>query len=227
MIRELSQRKLVDRYRLVDTVGCAMPSAIRYIAQVMTDVSEGIPIEIHVHDDFGLALANSLEGVMAGSEYVSCTMNGLGSRCGNTALEEVVVALEVLYGINTGVNMSQLKKVSELVEKLSHIKVHPHKSVVGSNAFCHETGMTVAGVINNPFVAEAYSPSMVGQVRSFMLGKKSGNVSIKNALASNGIAATDEQIEKILAFVKQKAIDSNRSITNDEFINIVQEVLDR
>jgi isopropylmalate/homocitrate/citramalate synthase len=188
----------------------------------MTDASEGIPVEIHTHNDFGLALAGAMEAVMAGSEYVSCTMNGLGSRCGNTALEEAAVALELLCGIKTGVNMPLLKEVSELVERLSKVKVAPQKAVVGSNAFRHETGLTVAGVLNNPFVAEGYDPSMVGQKRSIALGKKSGTASVEQALAVYGFKATLEQTRDILGDVKQAAIDCERSITDEEFIEIVK-----
>jgi isopropylmalate/homocitrate/citramalate synthase len=225
LVSDLSKRKLVDRFRLVDTVGAALPSAVQYLVHVMLDASEGVPVEIHTHNDFGLALASTLEGVMAGSEYVSCTINGLGSRCGNTALEETVVALELLCRIKTNINAALLTEVSQLVERLSHVKVAPQKAVVGMNAFSHETGLTVAGVLNNPFVAEAYDPALVGQKRSIVLGKKSGAASVVEALASHKLQATPEQVREILAEVKQKAIHCERSITDDEFMAIVDHKL--
>jgi isopropylmalate/homocitrate/citramalate synthase len=222
LLIELSKRKLVDRFRLVDTVGAALPATLGYLVHVMLDATEGVPLEIHTHNDFGLALAGTIEAVMAGRQYVSCTINGLGSRCGNTALEETVVALEILCGIKTGINMPLLTEVSQLVERLSHVKVSPQKAVVGSNAFSHETGLTVAGVLNNPFVAEAYDPSMVGQKRSIVLGKKSGAASISEALTAHKLQATPEQVREILADVKDTAINSERSITDDEFMEIVR-----
>ncbi len=222
LIGDLKQRGLIDRVRLVDTVGSATPATIGFLARAMKGVLREIPIEVHCHDDFGLALASSIEAVLNGCEYISCTMNGLGSRCGNTALEEIAVALETLYGIHTGINLKNIYKTAQLVEHLSSIPIHPHKSIIGKNAFTHETGLTVSGVLKNPFTAEAYDPELVGQKRHFLLGKKSGMASIKAALGNLEVVVSDEHLPFILEDVKNFSISQKRDLTTDEFVSIVK-----
>lgn len=224
LLGDLVERKLIDRVRLVDTVGCALPSTIRFLVRAMKTAIKEIPIEIHVHDDFGLSLANTVEGVVSGCEYVSTTMNGLGSRCGNAATEEVAVALEALYKISTGLKLEYIHETALLVEKLSGILIHPHKSVIGANAFTHETGMTVSGIMNNPSTAEAYNPELVGQKRRILIGKKSGLASIKFALKSNGIELSDNQQKLLLKKVKEHSIVKKKDLTGEEFLEIVGEV---
>jgi len=224
LLEDLVERKLIDRVRLVDTVGCALPSTIRFLVRAMKSVIKEIPIEIHCHDDFGLALASTVEGIVTGCEYASCTMNGLGSRCGNAALEEVVMALEALYKVSTGVNLKYIHETALLVEKLSGISIHPHKSVVGANAFAHETGITVSGVVKNPFTAEAYAPELVGQKRRLVLGKKSGLASIKAVLETDNIKMSDDQAKLLLKKVKEYSIMKKGEVTNRELLEIAREI---
>jgi isopropylmalate/homocitrate/citramalate synthase len=206
----------VDRVRLVDTTGAASPEAIRYLVRFMLDAGEGIPIEVHCHDDFGLATANTVAGALAGAAYLSTTMNGIGERSGNAALEEVALALKVLYGIDVGIRTEHLVEVAAEVERRSGIALQPHKPVVGANSFAHETGMVVAGLLKDPFTAETYDPAVVGQRRSIVLGKKSGRASLEFKLQSLELDVPDDAVPGLLDEVKQLAIKRKRALTDDE-----------
>ena len=213
----------VDRIRLVDTTGAASPEAVRHLVRFMLDAGGGIPIEIHCHNDFGLATANTVAGAVAGAAYLSTTINGLGSRCGNASLEEVVMALKVLYDLDLGIDTSALCALSADAEKRSGVQLAVNKPVVGSGAFAHETGMTVAGLLNNPFASEAYAPEIVGQTRSILLGKKSGRASIEYKLEQMGLTASKEAVSAILLEVKTRSTALKRVLTDDEFRSIARE----
>jgi isopropylmalate/homocitrate/citramalate synthase len=221
LLKAFEREGCVDRVRLVDTTGAATPQAIQFLVRFMIDASGGIPIEVHCHNDFGFATANTVAGALAGASYLSTTINGLGERAGNTALEEVVLALKVLYGVEVGIDTTRLRAISEEVERRSGVALQTHKAVVGRGAFVHETGMVVAGVINDPFTAEAYAPELVGQVRSIVVGKKSGKASIQFKLAQMGVSADDALQGAILADVKAQAIKVKRALSDDEFKDIV------
>jgi methanogen homocitrate synthase len=223
LLQALEKEKTVDRIRLVDTVGAAHPRSIQYLVNRMKLIYEDLPIEVHCHDDFGMATANTLAALEAGAEVASVTMNGIGERSGNCALEEVVVALKVLYGIDIGIQLERLKEVSGLVESLSGIPLQRHKPVVGENSFQHESGMIVAGLLQNSFVAEPYVPELVGQRRKIIVGKKSGAQSLKYKLLSLGFDPTDEQVLRCLVKVKSSALASRRALTDTEVINIYKD----
>lgn len=207
----------VHRLRIVDTTGCALPAAISQVVGEVRRAAPKIPVEIHCHNDFGLACANTLAGIAAGADYVSSTVNGLGERCGNAANEEVIMALEVLYGYRTGIDLKALTDLSKLVERLSRITLPVNKAVVGENAFRHEAGMVVAGVLKDPFTAEAYAPEIVGQTRQILVGKKSGLVSIAHKVGLLGIDVDDAAFPDILNAVKVEAGRQGRALTDDEF----------
>jgi isopropylmalate/homocitrate/citramalate synthase len=223
LLRMFEREGCVDRIRLVDTAGAASPEAITFLVHFMIDASGGIPIEVHCHNDFGLGTANTLAGALAGASYLSTTINGLGERAGNTALEEVVMALKVLYGVDLGVNTTLLRAISEEVERRSGVPLQAHKAIVGKGAFVHETGMVVAGVLNDPFTAEAYAPELVGQVRSIVVGKKSGKASIQFKLEQFGLSADEQSHAAILADVKARSIELKRALSDDEFRHIADQ----
>lgn len=214
----------VDRVRLVDTVGCAIPLATKYLVKEMKEVLHGIPLEMHCHNDFGLAVANTLAGVEAGAEAVSTTINGMGERVGNAPTEEVVLALRILYGVDLGIRYDRFCEVSNLVQDLSKVRLQPHKPIVGENAFRYESGMTIAGLAADPFTGEAFSPDVVGQRRSIILGKKSGSKSIELKLAELGIRVPCSLIETILRMVKEEAIRTKSSISDEALKKIVAHV---
>jgi isopropylmalate/homocitrate/citramalate synthase len=172
-----------------------------------------------------LAVANTLAAASAGVEYLSVTVNGLGERSGNAAFEEVVTALRVLYGIDAGIQLDQLTELSRLVERLSGVSLHQHKSVVGRGSFWHESGTVVAGVLNDPFTAECYAPDLVGQDREIILGKLSGIASMKARLAADQIDATEDQAKLILEDVRQLSVITKGPVGDEDFRYIVQNVM--
>ena len=222
VLNEIAKAGTVDRVRLVDTVGSASPLAIKYLVRRMKSILGTIPIELHCHDDFGMATACTIAGAEAGVEYLSTTINGLGERAGNAPTEEVLVALKFLYGIDLNVNLEKLTEISKLVEELSGVRLQQHKAVVGRHAFAHESGMVVAGIFKNPFVAEAYIPEAVGQKREILIGKKSGAMSLIKKLEEKGISLSKEEVGELLKQVKTFAINHKRTLTDEEFLALVK-----
>lgn len=209
----------IDRVRLVDTVGSATPQAITYLVKKMRAALKEIPIEIHAHNDFGLAVANTAAAVAAGVNVVSSTINGVGERSGNAPTEEVVMMLQMLYGIDLGIDASKLKETSELVARLSGITPAPNKAVIGENCFAHESGLAVAGMRGTPFTSEAYLPELVGQVSRVVLGKKSGRASVELMLVKHGFSNyTPEDVKTLLSQIKDASIAHKRCISDDEFV---------
>jgi len=210
----------VDRVRLVDTVGSAGPWAIRYLVREMKTILGRIPIEVHVHNDLGLATANTLAGLEAGAEVASTTVNGIGERVGNAPTEEVVMALHLLYGLNLGIKYGKLCELSRLVEKLSGVRLQVNKPIVGKDIFSHESGITVDGILQNAFTGELYAPELVGQKRKIVIGKKSGKHSIRFKLEELGISIPEQRIGALLARVKEEAVRS-KSLISDEQIRMI------
>jgi len=225
LVAELQRAGTVDRLRIVDTTGCALPEAIRYVVGQVREVAPGIPVEIHCHNDLGLACANTLAGVVAGADYASTTINGLGERCGNAATEEVAMALEVLYGVRTGLDLTKLTGISKLVAELSGVPTQVNKAVVGEGAFQHESGMAVAGLLQDPFTSEPYQPELVGQKRKILLGKKSGLASISFKVKDMGLPVPEERFPEMLTQVKQVAVNKHRALTDDEFRAVADTML--
>lgn len=225
LVNELARAGNVDRLRIVDTTGCASPQAITYIVGEVRSAAPDLALEIHCHDDFGLACANTLAGVAAGADYVSTTINGIGERCGNAATEEVAMALEVLYGAESGLDLTKLTRVSRLVSELSGVSPQLNKAVVGEGAFRHESGMAVAGLLQDPFTAEPYRPELVGQTRQILLGKKSGLASISYKIKEMGLAVPEDRLPALLDRVKAVAVSKRRSVTDEEFKQIADAML--
>ncbi len=225
VLREISKAGTADRVRLVDTVGAATPLAIKYLVGKMKSLLGTIPIEVHCHDDFGMATACTIAGAEAGAEFLSTTMNGLGERSGNAPTEEILVALKFLYDIDLNVKLDKLCETSRLVEELSGVTLQQHKAIVGKHAFAHESGMVVAGVLKEHFVAEAYVPEAVGQHRKLLVGKKSGAVSIVNKLTERDFTLQREQVSALLNEVKSFAIAHKRALSDDEFFDLAKKYL--
>ena len=201
-----------DRMSIADTVGVATPRLMQRIVRALA-AAVTVPISIHCHDDFGLATANTLSAVEAGAAVISSTINGIGERAGNTATEECAVALSVLFGLTTNVDLSQLARVSQLVQACSGIAVPPNKAVVGQNAFRHESGVHVAAILEHPPCYEPYDPATVGARRELVLGKTSGRKALRNlAPAAGGLPDAGSQdlvLERIRALADQGvAIDA-------------------
>ncbi|MFN3528149.1 MAG: Lrp/AsnC ligand binding domain-containing protein, partial [Candidatus Altarchaeaceae archaeon] len=214
-----------DRLRLCDTVSALQPFATKYLVKKIKE-SVNIPIEIHAHNDYGLAVANSLAAIEGGAEYVSTTINGIGERAGNCSLEQLVMCLKCLYNIDVKYKTEILKKMSEYVENASNIKVSPNAPIVGENAFRHESGIHVNGLIKFPYTYETYPPEMVGQKRKFVIGKQSGKSAIKEKLKEYDIECDDDKISEILKEVKLFAENRKSALSDEEFLNIAKSVLE-
>ncbi len=214
----------VDRVRVVDTVGSCLPQAIQYMVRWMLRVTK-LTIEVHCHDDFGMATANTLAGIAAGATVASTTLNGMGERAGGAPTEEVALALKILYGVDLNLNFDKFYSVSSLLQEMSGVTLAPHKAVVGENAFRQEAGTVVAGWKETVFTADPYVPELVGQSHRLLIGKKSGKDSIEIKLKELNVEAKAEQVEKILLEVKLQAEKTKRPIPEDEFKKIAYRVL--
>lgn len=217
----------MDSLVLVDTFGVCHPEAIRYLTRKVREHFKK-PIEVHLHNDFGLAVANTLAAVTEGAEIVHTTVNGIGERMGNADLAEVALALEALYGVRLNLKYTKLYELSKLVEKLSGVKVPPHKAIVGDGAFRVESGIITGWWMNlekqnKPLVMFPYHWSFVGQKGvKILLGKKSGRDSIIWKLKELGIEPSTLDIDKILEEVKQEAIRRKAPLSDDVFKKIVK-----
>ncbi len=214
-----------DRARIVDTLGCIHPSAMRFLVkQIREALPPGTPIEIHCHNDHGLGLANSLAAIEVGASVISSVVNGLGERAGVTPTEEVILALHNLYGIG-GFRTEHLYELCKLVERISKIKVHPNKPVAGENIFAHVSGVHQHAVIVNPTTYEPYPPELVGQRRRLVIGKLSGRHAIKAKLEELGIAMDEEGLTKITEAVKSISEERKSALSDEEFLQLVNSIL--
>ena len=213
----------VDRLDIPDTVGYATP---QYIEQLVKDVKAmtRLPISMHCHDDFGLAVANSISGINAGADCAHVTINGLGERAGNASLEEFVMALQCLYGRKHNVKTELLYETSVFVSNTMGIIVQPNKAIIGENAFGHESGIHTHGIINNPLTYEPISPELVGRKRWMQAGKHAGAHGIKAMLESFGITPTEKELYDIVEKQKNLA-DKGKSITTAELLSITGDVM--
>ncbi|MCS7142990.1 MAG: 2-isopropylmalate synthase [Aigarchaeota archaeon] len=222
-IYEAVKRAGADSIDIPDTVGFALPHVMRSLVIRAKEVTN-LPVAVHCHDDMGLATANTLAGVEGGAEIVHVTINGIGERAGNTSLEEVVVALKFLYGVETNVKLTELDKVSRLVSKLTGMIIPKNKSIVGDNAFTHESGIHVHGVLNNPYTYEPIMPEVVGKRRRIVLGKHSGTHGMERVLREFGYNLSPDQVRRVLDKVKEYA-DAGIKMTEYRLVNILVEVL--
>jgi 2-isopropylmalate synthase len=213
-----------DRLDIPDTVGYATP---QYISQLVKDVVEAkikVPVSMHCHDDFGLAVANTISGINAGASSAHVTINGLGERAGNASLEEFVMALQCLYNRRHNIKTELLYETSKFISNVMGIIVQPNKAIIGENAFGHESGIHTHGIINNPLTYEPISPDLVGRKRWLQAGKHAGAHGIKAMLDDFGIEPTDEQLHEIVEKQKNLA-DKGKAITTAELLSIAGDVM--
>lgn len=214
-----------DSIGVVDTMGCALPAAIKYMVRKVRRQT-GLPVEVHTHNDFGMGVATELAGVEAGATVVHSCVNGLGERTGNAAMEELVLALEVLYGIPMNYDMKKFPELFELVSRISNIPIAANKPVGGARNFTRESGIGVDLVIKEPLAMFGTHPALTGRHGDIVLGKKSGKRSVTFSLEQMGITDTpDDKVSEILNRVKALGIQKKTIITDDEFRTIVDDVL--
>jgi len=213
----------MDSLNLPDTVGIMIPkSIIKFVEEIKSVVN--VPISIHCHDDFGLAVANSLAAVEAGAAQVHVAVNGLGERAGNASLEEVVMALHMIYEYKTGVNSRLLYSTSRMVAALTGIAVQANKALVGENAFAHESGIHTRGVTEKPLTFEPIDPELVGRTRKLVAGKLAGTRGIKAELDEVGIHPTEEQLKEIVQRVKELG-DKGKMVTDADLLALTSAVM--
>ncbi|MCW4010404.1 MAG: 2-isopropylmalate synthase [Candidatus Bathyarchaeota archaeon] len=213
----------MDRLNVPDTVGIMTPKTMtKLIQEIKTAVS--VPISVHCHDDFGMAVANSLAAVEAGAQQIHCTINGLGERAGNASLEETVVALHLLYGYRTGVNTKLLYGTSKLVAKLTGIAVQANKAIVGENAFAHGSGIHTRGVTVKPLTFEPIKPGYVGRTRKLVAGKLAGTRGVKTELEEMNVYPNAEQLKEIVRRVKELG-DKGKMVTDADLTALASAVM--
>jgi isopropylmalate/homocitrate/citramalate synthase len=190
------------------------------IAQLVTQIKDltGGEVGVHCHDDFGLALANTLAGLQAGANLADSSLLGLGERAGNCATEELAVALELLYGVATGVDLERLTGLAEYVSEVTGVPISPAKAVVGSDAFSQKLDMHVALTRKDPSLLEPFPPQRVGNRRRLRLGLGSGPISVLAKLEQLGLPAVDERRARdIAAWVNETALRRRSAVTDEEF----------
>lgn len=221
---EVAEAAGARRYRFADTLGILDPFRTRDIFAALR-AGTALELEIHAHDDLGLATANSLAAVVGGASHVSTTVNGLGERAGNAPLEEVVMALDQVHGLATGVAPLSLPLVSDLVAMASGRPVPVNKSIVGSAVFTHESGIHVHGLLADPANYQALDPVRLGRSHQLVLGKHSGIAAVTHALAVLGLISTEPQARAILARVKAHAVATKKAPTAVELHHFFEETL--
>lgn len=212
-----------DFINVPDTVGVMIPSSMNYLITELKKILK-TPISVHCHDDFGLAVANSLSAVEAGASQVHSTINGLGERAGNASLEEVVMALTSQYNIKTSIDTKLLVDTSEFVSRITGIKMPPNKAIIGENAFAHEAGIHVHGVLQNAETYEPITPEMVGHTRRIVLGKHTGANAIKAKLNEYGIELNEDQFTRVFDQVKRLG-DKGKCVTDADLKAMSETVL--
>lgn len=213
----------MDSLNTPDTVGCMIPrTTYEFFKELKSYIK--VPLSAHCHNDFGLAVANSLAAVEAGADQVHTAINGLGERAGNAALEEVVTTLHVVYGYKTNINTRLLYSTSRMVSSLSGVSVQVNKAIVGENAFAHESGIHTRGVTEQPLTFEPISPELVGRTRKLVAGKLAGTRGIQAELNEIGIHPTDAQLADIVKRVKELG-DKGKMVTDADLIAITSAVM--
>ena len=211
-----------DRLRYCDTVGIMEPFAIYETIKKIKEAVD-IDIEMHTHNDFGMATANALAGIRAGASHVGVTVMGLGERAGNAALEEVVMALKYLYNIDLNFKTEMFVEVAEYVSRASGRELPAWKAIVGSNMFAHEAGIHADGVVKDPATYEAFQPEEVGLMRQIVIGKHSGTASLKAKFAEFGKTLTDHQAQELLPKIRSITISLKRPLFDKEIVYIYED----
>lgn len=231
--RAVVEQAKPDALTLVDTLGVATPAAVQEVFEDFRTMFPDLKLEFHVHNDFGMAVGAVLGAVLGGADGVHTAVNGIGERTGNAATEEVAMALECLWGIDTGLDLRKIMYVSRMVEELSKFKLAKNKPIVGRHLFDIESGVVthvVAEMNAHGFkpVMTPFTPEVVGQspVR-FVLGKGSGRVTVLRYLHEHGIDATEGQIDQILEDVKSLGRTMKGLLNDEDFLRIVNRVIGR
>jgi isopropylmalate/homocitrate/citramalate synthase len=247
-IFEAAVKAGADRLVIADTVGFLRPLSTRYLVSHVRDglqqaLGKDVTLSIHCHNDFGLATANTLAAVEEGVAYVHTCLVGFGERAGVAPLEEVVAALELLYDIDTGVDMKKLYRLAQQAEKSFALPIQFHKPIVGENAFSYEVDEHVEGMLANPLLFEPFPPEMIERETQFYIGRSGGRRLVEKRLEMAGIKAAPWQIDEIVRRIRglQESLDKGgtqmtfyqikrlmkelrKGLTEEDFWRIVEQV---
>ncbi len=212
-----------DSIGIVDTMGCILPGAVKEFIKELKSMFD-IKIEIHTHNDFGMATATSFAAMEAGAEVIHTCINGMGERTGNASLEQIMVGLKILYGLDVNYKLELINEVSKKVQDYSNFRMPVNKPIVGDNIFVRESGIGVDLVLNKPIAMFAINPPTIGKKGGVVLGKKSGTMSIKVKAEELGLELNDEQVNKVLLRVKEYGIKNKSTVSDEVFMDIVNEV---
>ncbi|RZN63381.1 MAG: 2-isopropylmalate synthase [Methanonatronarchaeia archaeon] len=224
-VYKTAEKSGADIINVPDTVGIMTPHGMgQLIKKISSEVK--IPIDIHCHNDFGLAVANSLHGVEFGADQVQVTVNGVGERAGNASLQQVVMGVECLLNLDTEIETEKLYETSKLVERLTGIPILPNTPIVGDNAFSHESGIHAQGVISDSetFEPGIMTPEMVGHKRRLVPGKHVGKHAVRNMLLDAGLDPDQEELEEIVSRVKELG-DKGKKVTDADLYTIAEVVM--
>jgi D-citramalate synthase len=213
-----------DRVVACDTVGVLTPERSYELFSDLRRSLDAPVVSVHCHNDFGMAVANTIAALRAGANQFHATINGLGERAGNASLEEIVVSLMSLYKLKLGIKTELLYGISQLVSRLTGIVVQPNKAIVGENAFTHESGIHTQGMLAHPSTYEPIEPELVGGTRRLAPGKHAGSAGLKAALAGMGLLPSEEQLKEIFLRVKSVG-DKGKTVTDADLLAIAESVL--
>jgi (R)-citramalate synthase len=213
----------VDRVTPCDTVGVLTPErASEFFSNLKKNLK--VPIAVHCHNDFGMAVANTVAALSSGADECHATINGLGERAGNAALEEIVITLRSLYKLDLNIKTELLYSTSQLVSRLTGVYTQPNKAIVGENAFTHESGIHTQGVLANPLTYEPIAPELVGCTRRIAPGKHSGSNAIRADLVNMGLKPTETQFKEILKRIKELG-DKGKTVMDADVLAIAEAVM--
>lgn len=214
-----------DRLCPCDTVGILIPERTSELFSELKKRFKNVPLSVHCHDDFGLAVANSIIALKSGADQAHVTMNGLGERAGNAALEEITVALKANYNVNLTIKTELLYETSRLVSRITEFPLQPNKAIVGENAFVHESGMHTHGILAHPLTYEPFPPELIGRTRRIASGKHSGSHGIKASLNEMGLKPNNEQLKEIFLRVKSLG-DKGKRVSDADLQAIAEAVME-
>lgn len=220
-IVEAAQQAGARRFRFADTLGVLDPFAT-FDRITRLRAACDLEIEMHAHDDLGLATGNTLAAVRAGASHVNTTVNGLGERAGNAPLEEVVMGLRQCYGLETGIDLRGFPALSERVARASGRPVPWQKSVVGEGVFTHEAGIHVDGLLKDPCNYQGFDPQLVGRRHRIVLGKHSGRRAVQRVMAELGVPLDESLAERLLQRVRAFVADHKRPASDQELLDLAR-----
>lgn len=225
-IQQVKEEGHMDSLALVDTFGVFSPEGAAHRVRKLKERFPDLPLEVHFHDDFGMGISTTISALAAGAEVAHVTVNGIGERAGGAQLEGVALSLETMYGVSSGLDMTQFRSLSQFISDVTRVPVAPTKPVVGEKIFLWETGLPSSLWVNSkdidPLIMLPYMWTMTGQTEpDLLLGKKSGKDNLKTWLDRHGLTVSEESMGELLNRIKKKSYAEKRDITADEFKEIV------